>query len=254
MSYPLIPYRLYALGDSAITIDFGNRIDEIINQSVLARYQQLKKNPIPGTTELVPAYSTLTIYYNLWTVKKNSKQVCGYNWFKAQLEELLQHPFQEDNFVCRTLNIPVCYDEVCAPDLRAIATQKKISAEQIIQYHTSRPYKVYMLGFLPGFAYMGELDERISMPRKAQPVNIEAGSVGIAGKQTGIYPFDSPGGWQIIGKTPLQLFDKNSVSPVLFQAGDKVRFCPIKPDEYKQLQQNPSLFDIEKKEIGGDEQ
>jgi inhibitor of KinA len=134
------------------------------------------------------------------------------------------------------VTVPVCYDMEFGNDLNYIASQNNISPEEIIHYHTSGIYRVYMLGFLPGFAYMGEVNEKIISPRKQQPVQVQAGSVGIAGKQTGIYPFTSPGGWQIIGRTPLTLFDKkNTEQPTIFKAGDKVKFISISKDEFEDI-------------------
>ena len=207
MNYQGFPYRIFPLGDAAITIDFGNCIDETINKEVIARFNQLRQQPLPGMIEAVPAYSSLTVYYDVIALKKKIPlHQTVYEWMKQQLEERLQQPFQQNQIKERLLNIPVCYDEEFAGDIQHLATTKNISVDEVIQIHTAKPYKVYMLGFLPGFAYMGEVDEKISMPRKPQPVNIAAGSVGIAGKQTGIYPLASPGGWQIIGRTPLILF------------------------------------------------
>jgi len=137
-------------------------------------------------------------------------------------------------FSSRKIKIPVCYAEKYGLDLNEISKQKKISISEIIQLHTAKKYRIYMIGFLPGFAYMGEVDKQIAITRKAQPrINVEGGSVGIAGMQTGIYPLDSPGGWQIIGKTPLKLFDKEKDHTVLLQPGDEIEFYPITEDEFK---------------------
>jgi inhibitor of KinA len=122
-----------------------------------------------------------------------------------------------------------------------VAAANDISPEEVIALHTSKTYRVFMLGFLPGFAYMGQVDEKIAMPRKPQPVNIAAGSVGIAGRQTGIYPLDSPGGWQIIGKTPLKLFDAEREDPVLLQAGDHVQFFSISKNDFREIQNSALL-------------
>jgi inhibitor of KinA len=127
----------------------------------------------------------------------------------------------------------VCYGEKYAWDINEIAKEKSIPVDEIIRLHTAKKYRVYMIGFLPGFAYMGEVDEKIAIPRKAQPrTSVEGGSVGIAGMQTGIYPIDSPGGWQIIGKTPLKLFDKERDDPVLLKPGDEIEFYSITENEF----------------------
>jgi inhibitor of KinA len=234
MNHPGFPYRIFPLGDAAITVDFGNCIDETINKEVIARFNQLRQQPLPGMIEAVPAYSSLTVYYDMMTLKKKVPfHQTVYEWMRQQLEERLQQPVQQDQITGRLLNIPVCYDEEFAWDIQQLAATKNIPVDEVIQIHTARQYKVYMLGFLPGFAYMGEVDEKIATPRKPHPVNIEAGSVGIAGKQTGIYPLSSPGGWQIIGRTPLKLFDTSAVEPTLLKAGDLVKFYSITKNEFE---------------------
>ncbi|MDB5197332.1 MAG: hypothetical protein JWP88_1703, partial [Flaviaesturariibacter sp.] len=133
----------------------------------------------------------------------------------------------------RQLRIPVCYDQAFAPDLKTVAAQAGLSVEEVIHIHTHTSFRVYMIGFLPGFAYMGEVPDAIAVARRSEPrTKVSAGSVGIAGKQTGIYPFDSPGGWQLIGKTPASLFRKKEASPTLFQPGDEVLFYPITINEF----------------------
>jgi inhibitor of KinA len=234
MSYLGFPYRIFPLGDAAITVDFGNCIDEAINKEVIARFNQLQQHPLPGMIEAVPAYGSLTVYYDLMALKKKIPPGQAiFEWMKLQLEERLQQPVLQNQSTNRLVKIPVCYDDEFAADIQHLAEAKNISVDEVIQIHTAKPYRVYMLGFLPGFAYMGEVDEKIVMPRKPQPVNIEAGSVGIAGKQTGIYPLASPGGWQIIGRTPLKLFDKEKEEPTLLRAGDMVQFYSISKKEFE---------------------
>ena len=241
MNYPGFPYRIFPLGDAAITVDFGNCIDETINKEVIARFNQLQQQPLSGMIEVVPAYSSLTVYYDVMALKKKIPlHQTVYEWVRQQLEERLKQPVQQNQIKERLLNIPVCYDEEFALDIQQLATTKNISVDEVIQIHTAKPYKVYMLGFLPGFAYMGEVDEKIAMPRKPQPVNIAAGSVGIAGKQTGIYPLASPGGWQIIGRTPLKLFDVGREEPTLFRAGDTVQFYSINKNEFEEIKKTES--------------
>jgi len=253
MNYPVLPYLIFPLGDSAITIDYGNCIDETINKEVIARFNQLRQQPLPGMIEAVPAYSSLTVYYDVIALKKKIPvHQTVYEWMRQQLEERLQHPVLQNQITDRLMNIPVCYDEEFALDIQHLAATKNISVEEVIQIHSSKIYKVYMLGFLPGFAYMGEVDEKIVIPRKPQPVNIAAGSVGIAGKQTGIYPMASPGGWQIIGRTPVKLFkaplnlpegetsDSESLNmsvtePTLLKAGDLVQFYSITKNEFEMI-------------------
>ena len=243
MNYPVLPYRIFPLGDTAITIDFGNCIDDLINKEVIARFNQFQQQPLPGMIEAVPAYSSLSIYYDVIALKKNiAAGQTIFDWMKTQLEEKLQQPVEYNNVNERRIKIPVCYEEEYALDLKQLSVEKNISIEDVINIHTSKSYKVYMLGFLPGFAYMGQVDEKIALPRKPQPVNIVAGSVGIAGKQTGIYPLASPGGWQIIGRTPLKLFDVGKEEPTLLRAGDIVQFYSITTKDFYEIQNSPSTF------------
>jgi inhibitor of KinA len=236
MNNNVIPYQLFALGDSAITIDFGNCIDDTINNEVLARCKQLHADPFPGMIELIPAYSSLTICYDMLTVKKKlPAEKTAFETIKDLLTLYLNQPVQHHHAKTQLIKIPVCYSPDFGTDLQFLAATNKISTEEIIQVHTSREYKVFMLGFLPGFAYLGEVDERIAIPRKPQPKNVMAGSVGIAGKQTGIYPLTSPGGWQIIGKTPVRIFNVNDPQPALLKAGDRIQFFPISRNEFDEL-------------------
>ena len=232
VNQPAFPYRIFSLGDQALSVDYGNTIDETINEEVIARYYQLKNEHIDGITELIPAYSSLTICYDLITIKKHAGSLNGFDWVKKLVEEKLEQrrPFLENK--SDHIKIPVCYDREFGVDLPAIAESKNLSMDEIISIHCSKKYKVFMLGFLPGFAYMGTVDDRIAMPRKSNPVNVIPGSVGIAGIQTGIYPLFSPGGWQIIGRTPLALFNSSKEQPSLLKAGDSVSFYPIAKKEF----------------------
>lgn len=233
MNSPSFPYRIFPLGDAALTIDLGNCIDESVNREIIARFRQLQQDPLPGMIEAVPAYSSLTIYYDLFYLhKKIPASLTVYEWMKQQLEEKMQRALPSVETTGRSIKIPVCYDASFAIDIQYMSEVKKTSIEEIVAIHTSKSYKVFMLGFLPGFAYMGEVDERIAMSRKPQPMNVVAGSVGIAGKQTGIYPLTSPGGWQVIGRTPLKLFDAGNEEPSLLKAGDTVQFYSITRENY----------------------
>lgn len=235
MSFPL-PYHLYALGDSAITIEWSNKIDPLINEEVIARFREFRENPLPGTKALVPAYSSLTVYFDMATVKlKTLPYETAYDCIRNEIVLRLEVPVKKRNENTRLIRIPVCYELPFAPDLTEAAKLKDLSTEELILLHSAKIYRVYMIGFLPGFAYMGEVDERISLPRKPQPVPTVAGSVGIAGRQTGIYPLDSPGGWQIIGKTPLKMFDPKRKEPSLLRAGDEVEFFRVSAEEFHQL-------------------
>lgn len=232
-------YEIFALGDTAVTIDLGNRIDKTFNEEIISRYYQFMQEPLTGMIEAVPAYSSLTIYYDIAAVRKKIQDgSTAFEYLRKEIERKLLRPVQTTNIEKRVVDIPVCYESEFAPDIDKLVIHKKISREEIIRLHTSSLYRVYMMGFLPGFAYMGVVDESISAPRKTQPVSTAAGSVGIAGSQTGIYPLDSPGGWQIIGRTPLQLFDPGKQEFSLLRTGDEVKFYAISKDEFYQLKKD----------------
>ncbi len=227
-------YKLFSLGDQAIVVEFGNVIDEKVNDRVITFFNYINANPFTGFIEAVPAYSTVTVFYNLGIIKKNIEvNETVLTWVENTLHHILPFIKEIKESESRLIEIPVCYDDEYAPDLRWVADIKGITAEEVIQSHTSKTYRVYMMGFLPGFAYMGEVNDNIDVPRKTNPrIKIEAGSVGIAGKQTGIYPLASPGGWQIIGRTAWRLFDPGKTEQSVLQSGDRVRFYPISQETY----------------------
>ena len=217
-------YHLYHLGDSALVIDYGNNIDEKLNDEVNSRFHQFNSLQLPWVKDLVPAYSSLTIHYDLLYLSRQLKSDSVFDYVKDFVREKIQEEIKVDIASRDVIRIPLSYDEESAPDIKFICESKNITREEVIRIFCSRSYRIYMLGFLPGFPYMGEVDERIAVGRKEQPVNVKGGSVGIAGKQTGIYPLDSPGGWQIIGRTPLKLFNAGRENPVLLKAGTMVEF------------------------------
>ncbi|HEY4147374.1 MAG TPA: 5-oxoprolinase subunit PxpB, partial [Chitinophagaceae bacterium] len=197
-------YSIFSLGDSAVTIDLGNSINEHWNRKVLAMQQWLQEPAFEGLMDIITAYSSLTVLYDPVLVKRKYQPPGTIAaWVGEQLEKAFRESGEQlpDNIV--TVDIPVCYSEATGMDLAAMAQQKKLSIDEIIHLHTSVPYRVYMIGFLPGFSYLAEVDTRLITPRKPRPVTVLPGSVGIAGSQTGIYPLASPGGWNIIGRTPV---------------------------------------------------
>jgi inhibitor of KinA len=231
------PYQIYPIGDSAIVLDFGNVIDEGINDYVLALFHELSNDPFPGLREIAPAYSSLAIYYDLFEMRHFlSPAQSPFKWIAGELERKLGSFEWSNKISRRSLQIPVCYAPEFAPDLELLAGEKKISAAEVVAIHSAAKYRVFMLGFLPGFAYMGKVDERISMPRRPEPrQKVQPGSLGIAGRQTGIYPLECPGGWQIIGRTPVKLFDPASIHGdfFLFHPGDEITFYSISKDEFE---------------------
>lgn len=234
-------HSIFSLGDSAATIDFGNIISEEANKKAVAIQTWLTENPFPGIRDLVVAYSSLTVIYDA-DVVRSSRTAPGSVF--SYVEERLEEALKESKVVERGKNIkriPVCYDPSFGYDLNSVAEEKQLSVEEVIKAHTSEVYRVYMIGFLPGFPYMASVNERISVARKPKPRTlVKGGSVGLAGKQTGIYPMDSPGGWQIIGRIPMKLFDKNRPTSQIIRAGDYVQFYPIALKEFLTLSQTKS--------------
>ena len=232
MEFTTTAYHISSLGDTALLIDFGNKIDENINKEVIARARQLKES-LTAIVEVVPAYSSVSVYFDLFKLKKQTpKNKLVYEHLKEAIEQLLLQPLPQEEQEQSLIKIPVCYEPEFAIDIHSVASKNNLSAEEVIALHVSKVYRVYMLGFLPGFSYLGEVDEKIATPRKPKPQPVTAGSVGIAGKQTGIYPLASPGGWQIIGRTPLKIFDANAEVPALLKAGARVQFFSITANEF----------------------
>ncbi len=186
--------------------------------------------------DIVPAYSSIAFCFNLFVIHKNVEtKTTVFDWVKQQIENQLPFIKIADDAAIETIEIPVCYDAFLNNDLVDITKVTGLSDAEIIQLHSSRNYYVYMLGFLPGFAYMGEVDERIALPRKPNPVKVTAGSIAVAGKQTGIYPLDSFGGWNVLGHTPVKMFNQFDTEPCFLKAGQEVKFSPITLKEYRQL-------------------
>lgn len=224
-------YHIYACGDSALTIELSNVMDELINEQILSLFHCLQKQKNKFIKDIIPAYSSLTVIYYVIEIKKHHDN--AFIFIRDWIENILAKQYLQVTIDHRLITIPVCYDTSLALDIIELAAQKNISVQELIHLHTQKKYRVYMIGFLPGFAYMGKVDERIAAPRKSTPrTNIIAGSVGIAGEQTGIYPLDSPGGWNIIGRTPLKMFDATKEQPTFLQAGDEVEFVSISLEEF----------------------
>lgn len=219
-------YKIFPLGENALTIDFGNEISLELNNTVLRLAGFLAENNFSGFVEIVPAYSSLTIFYDVFAVRKNfPASATAFSAVKDFAENALRNLGEIETPAPRVVKIPVSFDAESALDLDWLAAEKNLTRDAVIEIFLEKTYRVFMLGFLPGFAYMGEVDERISAPRKSAPrLKVPRGSVGIAEKQTGVYPFESPGGWQIIGKTSLELFTPSAENPTFLQAGDLVKF------------------------------
>jgi len=246
-------YSIFPLGDSAITIDLGNCIDEQLNRRALAVHDWLQAHRCPGILDIVVAYSSVSIYYDPAVIRCSGVN-CPEGIYYG-LKGLLDRAWRETENAGLSgmdgqkgaesdeglgdqghfFRIPVCYEGEYAPDLAYVAREKGLSPEEVIKLHSSVIYRIYMVGFLPGFPYMGRTDERLEIARKSQPVVVVAGGVGIAGVQTGIYPLNSPGGWQIIGRTPMKVFNRLEDPPIRLQAGDRVQFFPVSQKEFTDL-------------------
>ena len=230
-----MPVIIEPLGDHALTVTLGEIIDEKINKKVLALFHYLQQKSIEEVKDYIPAYTSLTVVYDIALIKKRHA-LSSFKYMHNLIEDALKN--FDDNAQEKTtlMHIPVCYDVSLGIDLEEMAVQKNISIEEIVELHAAATYRVYMIGFLPGFAYMGKVNTKIATPRKAVPgKNVNAGSVGIADFQTGIYPFNSPGGWNIIGQTPLQIFNTTYTEPCVLQPGDIVKFEPISLEEFEDL-------------------
>lgn len=231
----LTSLQIYPLGDAAVVLQFGDTIDTDTHASVRSFASYLEQHPFPGLIEFVPAFTTVTVYYNPWILAETDKYD-PYERMRILLLEMLRHLKKEKQFyTSRQVTIPVCYGGGFGPDLDLVASHNQLTPDEVVAIHTSGSYQVYMIGFAPGFPYLGGMDEQIAAPRKDKPrAVIPAGSVGVAGKQTGIYPIETPGGWQLIGRTPLALFNPAHKHPSLLQAGDTVKFVAITPEEFEQ--------------------
>ncbi|MFS0687983.1 5-oxoprolinase subunit PxpB [Sporosarcina sp. 179-K 8C2 HS] len=225
------------LGDSAVIVQLGEGMSPAIHEKVRNLSALLNNLPFEGFVESVPAYNNLTVYYNPVIVHQSraplQTRLSPFQKVSAFMNELVLEIQESIPFEARLVSIPVLYGGEFGPDLEDVANYHGISTEEVIRIHSESECLVYMIGFAPGFPFMGGMDERIATPRKETPrLAIAPGSVGIAGKQTGVYPMETPGGWQIIGRTPLDLFLPGMSPPTLLQAGDKIRFVPISPEEY----------------------
>ena len=222
--------RILTAGDSSILIEFGKEISPEINQKIAATVQLIKDQQIEGVVDVIPAFCSLLINYD--------PRVVFYDQICERMKGLANIDAKTGAGNKRIFEIPVCYGGKYGPDINTIADNARLSVEEVIKIHSSKDYLIYMLGFLPGFCYLGGLDERIHTPRLANPrIKIPAGSVGIGGSQTGIYPLDSPGGWQLMGMTPVKTYDPVQETPILVQAGDYIRFVPISEQEYARIKE-----------------
>ena len=228
-------YTIFSLGDCAATIELGTEMSEEVNEKILSMQKWFEKNPQAGIRDTIVAYSSLTMVYDSVEIKKSHPSFgTAYEWVYKKAVQCYYESEQQTSAAASLFRVGVCYDPEFGTDLNEISLATKLSLDEIIERHISITYRVYMLGFLPGFAYMGQVDDSLYMPRKQTPAPVVAGSVGIVSNQTGIYPLNSPGGWQIIGRTPMKLFDPASKVPVKLKPGDRVEFYRITREEFEE--------------------
>lgn len=220
------PTRIFSLGDNAVTVEFGNEISETLNKAAIALADHFDQNPFPGFVEAVPAMASTTIFFRSFEVRSaDDKFLTVFAAIESKITNAISKIAELGETPTRSIEVPISFKPNDALDLEDLAKQSKVTTREAIDIFLSRDYRVYMLGFLPGFAYMGDVDERVAVPRLATPrTAVPKGSVGIAGRQTGIYPSESPGGWQIIGRTDLDLLTDNDDEPCIFRPDDRVRF------------------------------
>ena len=224
---PEYPHLRWA-GEAALTIHLGEGVDPSTNDRALALTEALEQRAPVGLRDVVPAYRSMTVYFD--------PLLCDGQRLADDLLTLSQTLPSSRAKPPRTHDIPVCYGGVSGPDLDEVARLSGLSPDEVVALHHSVAYRVYMLGFLPGFPYLGSVPSAIRVPRLAEPrMKVPAGAVAIAGQQTGVYPLESPGGWRILGRTPLRLFNPARPEPCLLAPGDQVRFVPIDSQTFKQL-------------------
>ncbi len=221
--------RYLVAGDSAVCVEFGNEISPEINKKIRAFKIAVEKSEIPGIVETVPTYRSLLVHYH--------PEVIGFKALTEEFDKLMGSLSSIPIPPPTVIEIPVLYGGEMGPDIENVAEHNHKTVEEVIKIHTSEEYLIYMIGFIAGFPYLGGMSKEIATPRLKSPrVKIEGGSVGIAGEQTGIYPVASPGGWQLIGRTPLKLYDADREKPVLLEAGQYIKFTAVTEEEYKKIE------------------
>ena len=222
-------FRIVPVGDAALTVEFEERIDPLVNRRAIALADAVRRASIAGIRDIVPTYRSVTVFFDPLRTDRRA--------LMQELERDAAAPPGPVGEAREPLRIPICYGGEFGPDLGDVAAFGRVGEGEVVRRHTARSYRVFMLGFVPGFAYMGLVDEQIAAPRRATPrVRVPRGSVGIAGLQTGIYPAETPGGWQLIGRAPVRPYDPTRAEPFLMKSGDTVPFFAIDRAEFDRLE------------------
>ncbi|MBW2596542.1 MAG: 5-oxoprolinase subunit PxpB [Deltaproteobacteria bacterium] len=220
--------KIRVVGDRGLLVEYGDRIDPVVNQKVISIAIGLEHDAPAGVIEIIPSYRSLMIVYD--------PSVTTTSVLQESLSSLEKRLPEIEIPTPQTVEIPVCYGGEFGPDIQFVAENHGLTVDEVIRIHSEPEYQIFMIGFTPGFPYLGGLPKELHTPRKKTPrAQVLAGSVGIANEQTGIYPVTSPGGWQLIGRTPVKLFDLERPNPFLYQAGDRIKFNPISLEEYRRL-------------------
>ena len=227
-------FRVLPAGERGLVVEMGNLISPEVNARVHRLARRINQKSIAGVIEVVPTYRSLLVYFDPFNINRSDLVEAMQQMLASE-----EGPEVAEKEGVRVVHVPVCYGGEFGPDLDYVAQHNGLSIEEVITIHSSKPYLVYMLGFTPGFPYLGGMSEKIATPRLEKPrAKIPQGSVGIAGAQTGLYPIESPGGWRLIGRTPLNPFVPGADNPFLFAAGDYLRFIPISSEEYHHIKRD----------------
>ena len=223
--------RMLSAGERGLVVEMGNLISPQVNARVQRLARRISQRHVEGVIEIVPTYRSLLVYFDPFSIRRSDLADAIWQMLASEADAETA-----ETEAVRVVHVPVCYGGEFGPDLDYVAQHNRVSVDEVITIHSSKPYLVYMLGFTPGFPYLGGMSDKIAAPRLEKPrAKIPQGSVGIAGAQTGLYPIESPGGWRLIGRTPLKPFLAEAANPFLFAAGDYLRFIPISPEEYHRI-------------------
>lgn len=235
--------RFLTAGDTALVVELGDQVNRAVSDRIIALADAIEAKAIPGVVELVPTFRSLMVHHDPLRVSHDELKAA----IAPLLDDLGAVHHRE-----RLFTLPVCYGGECGPDLDEVAERTRLTPAEVIRLHTSVTYHVYSIGFLPGFPYMGDGPEELSLPRRETPrLRVPMGSVCIAFRQAGIYPLESPAGWHLLGRTPVRLFDTRRENAVLLAPGDKVRFKPISTEEFRRLADDAAKGRLEMEPTGG---